>query len=493
MKLDFDELSVALSADVFAEARRHLLRNDGQEDLCFALWWPSRGIRRFSAVLGRLILPRAEDRHVHGNASFESQYFERALTEAASSNAGLALMHSHPHGKGWQGMSEDDVVAEQGHAAAAFGATGLPLVGLTLAGDEAWSGRFWPRTGARRYQRRWCDTVRVVGPPLAVSFNPMTKPPPAHTTEQIRTVSSWGEEAQAHLARLRVGLVGAGSVGGFIGEALARTGIRDVVVIDFDKVEARNLDRLLFATRSDIGALKATLLATRLNKTTTSKDFVVKAVTLPVYEEDGYRAALDCDILFCCVDRPWGRAVLNFVAYAHLIPVVDGGIHARTNRRGQLAAADWRALTAMPGRICLQCAKQFDPGLVQVEREGLLDSPKYIEGLPTDHPLKTSENVFGFSMSCAGLQFAQMLATVINPLGRPDHGLQRYHFVGGFMEDPEHGTCHSSCLYPTFTARGDSLPLSGVRQTTASAPGKRRSSLLRRVMAALKRNRPKPG
>src|SRR5437867_4206998 len=103
--------SVAVTGDVAQAARRHLLRTDGQEDLCFALWHPSRGRSRMTALIYRLILPRAGDRHVHKNASFDPVFFERALSEAAADRAGLALMHSHPRGIGWQGMSLDDVKA----------------------------------------------------------------------------------------------------------------------------------------------------------------------------------------------------------------------------------------------------------------------------------------------------------------------------------------------------------------------------------------------
>ena len=43
-------------------------------------------------------------------------------------------------------------------------------------------------------------------------------------------------------------------------EALARTGFEDVVLIDFDRVEKHNLDRLNYATREDIGKLKVEVL-----------------------------------------------------------------------------------------------------------------------------------------------------------------------------------------------------------------------------------------
>lgn len=437
-------------------ARGHLLRADPQEDLCFALWRPSRGRSRLTALIQRLILPKGGERNVHGNASFESAYFERALTMATAEKAGLALMHSHPRGRGHQGMSDDDIAAEQGHAAATFGATGLPLVGMTIAGDGAWSARFWERTAPRTYPGAWCATVRVVGNRLAVSYMDALAPPPPATDEQVRTVSAWGDAAQADLARLRVGIIGAGSVGGIIAEGVARTGFEDAMLIDYDRVKKHNLDRLLYATRRDIGRLKVETLAEQMRDRATAAHFTVEEIIAGVYEEAGFRAALDCDVLFACVDRPWGRHVLNFIAYAHLIPVIDGGIAVRTNRSGKLAAADWRAHTATIGRPCLQCLGQYDTGFVQTERDGWLDDPTYIDALPKGHPLKVRENVFAFSTSCASLQMLQMLALTLAPLDQPNPGAQLYHFVGGFMEPPAFGSCHQECIFPTLIATGDS-------------------------------------
>ena len=156
------------------------------------------------------------------------------------------------------------------------------------------------------------------------------------------------------------------------------------------------------------------------------------------------------------------------------IPVIDGGISVRCNRHGKLAAADWKAHTATVGRPCLQCLGQYDPGLVQMEREGRLDDPSYIEGLPKGHTLKARENVFAFSMACASDQVLQMLALTLAPLGQSNPGAQLYHFVGNITEEPAYGACHAECQFQQITALGDScgIEATGVRKRVEeSVPG----------------------
>ena len=356
-------------------------------------------------------------------------------------------------------MSDDDVAAEFGHAASVWGATNFPLVGLTLAGDRTWSARFWQRTAPRQFQRNWCKNVRVVGNGLLLSYDEKLLPAPAARHEQLRTVSTWGEESQRHLVRVKVGVVGAGSVGGMVAEALARTGFIDVTLIDFDDIKRHNLDRLVYASERDIGSQKGETLARRLQQVATASPFAVQPFDASVCDEEGLMAALDCDVLFSCVDRPRGRHVLNALAYAHLIPVVDGGISVRNNRSGRLTAADWRAHIAAPGKPCLHCLGQYLASDVALEREGLLDDPHYIEGLPKDHHLKASENVFAFSMACGSMQMLQFLAMVVAPLGRSDMGAQLYHFVGGFMENGISEACHQECLMQSVIAIGDRHPI----------------------------------
>ncbi len=453
--------SVALTEKLHAQAVCHLIREDGQEDLCFGLWYPSAGRSRQTALVHQLILPEEGDRELHGNVSFLPAYFERAASIAAAKGAGLAFFHSHP-ADGWQAMSPNDINAEQRIAGAVLGATGFPLVGLTVGTDGAWSARFWERAGPRAYERRWCSSVRVAGEGLMVTFCEDLVPRPRFRKELTRTISAWGEETQAKLARLRIGVVGTGSVGSIVAEALARMGIMRVTLIDFDLVETINLDRTLHATRQDAWArrTKVSMLGKALKRSATAEGFVADSVEFSVVEEEGFRAALDCDLLFSCVDRPWARSVLNFVAYAHLIPVVDGGLSLETTRNGQLRRADWKTHIVGPHRRCLECLGQYDPGFVPVEREGLLDDLHYIEGLPREHVLRRNENVFGFSLSVASLEVLQMLMMVVAPLGISNAGAQAYHFVPGIFDDPKFEVCDEGCLYPGLAAKGDATGFS---------------------------------
>ncbi len=457
--------SVALTSTVQNQLCTHLLRDGSQEDLCFAVWHPSAGKRRVSALVNAVVMPKDNDRLLHGNASVTPKYFERALGEAMKSKGGVTFMHSHL-GPGWQGMSEDDVQTEQAMAAQAKAATGFPLVGMTVGTDGCWSARFWEKTGPALYKRVWCQSVRVIGDQgFKVTFADRICSPPEFREELKRTISVWGIKSQQKLARLKIGVVGVGSVGSIVAETLARLGIQDISLIDFDIVERHNLDRLLHASKQDYlkKRLKVDVLAKALKRGATARRFTVAPIPYSITEENGFREALDCDMLFSCVDRPWARYVLNLIAYAHLIPVVDGGIAVHTKEDGRLQGADWQAHIASPTRKCLECVGQYDSAYVEVERRGDLDDPSYIQTLPRDSSLKRNENVFPFSSSLASLQVLQMLSMVVAPLGISDVGTQNHHFVSGTMDVDHLGACHDYCPFPSFTALGDSceVPATG--------------------------------
>lgn len=70
-----------------------------------------------------------------------------------------------------------------------------------------------------------------------------------------------GEGALKKLAAARVAVFGLGGVGGYTVEALARSGIGAIDVIDGDKVEITNVNRQIYAVQSSLGKPKAQVAA----------------------------------------------------------------------------------------------------------------------------------------------------------------------------------------------------------------------------------------
>jgi molybdopterin/thiamine biosynthesis adenylyltransferase len=307
------------------------------------------------------------------------------------------------------------------------------------------------------YEKRWASTVRVVGKKLTVTYHDGIRPKPEFKEIYKRTVTVWGNENHAQLARLRVGIVGLGSVGNIVAESLARMGVERFVLIDFDEVQLHNLDRLLGATISDVGQQKALIAERQILKSSTATKPDVRPVLYGVTEETGYRNALDCDVIFSCVDRPWPRQVLNHLAYNHLIPVIDGGIKVKLNcYSGEFEGADWQLQTVGPDRPCLQCIEAFNPSDVATEKEGLLEDPSYLAGLPIDHKFKRNENIFPFSTNLASLEVLQFIEMTTGIAHKNYFGIQRYSYNHGYIRIYDEKKCREGCFYKEGIALGDS-------------------------------------
>ena len=79
-----------------------------------------------------------------------------------------------------------------------------------------------------------------------------------------RTQILLGKEAMQRLYRARVAVFGIGGVGGHTAEALARSGVGTLDLIDSDTISLTNLNRQLLATHSSVGKLKVEVAKERL-------------------------------------------------------------------------------------------------------------------------------------------------------------------------------------------------------------------------------------
>jgi hypothetical protein len=458
--------SAAMTGETNQALRAHLLRDDGQEDLCMAVYRPSTGATRQTAILTDVILPLAGETTVHGNVSFTGSYVLRAIQIASELGAGLAILHSHPGAFGWQRMSRYDKDAEASYANVTREITGLPLVGMTLAGaDGAWSARFWNRGAGRDVSHVSCENVRVIGERLTVTWNDELVPPP------------------------RVDATQTGTIGLEVSVRLAATGLQTVASMDFDSMKLINLDRMPGATELDVWLDRSKIeVALRLmRENATARPFSAVGIEGSVCEPEQFAQALDYDLIFCCIDdHPWPRSIANAIAYSDLIPVVDGGIHVDAFADGDgMRNATWRSHVLRPGRPCMACNGQLDLGDVQADRAGLLEDKEYIAGLPPS-ARPQSQNVAALSVSATASLLAQFVSFVVAPAGLGDPGPLRYSLSTHTLEHVS-ATTRQHCPVERGALAGDQRQVLLGEHAVARAETSRREHSASRPVVVLAR------
>lgn len=80
----------------------------------------------------------------------------------------------------------------------------------------------------------------------------------------IRSEMLIGKENIAKLKTARVAVFGVGGVGGICVEALVRSGVGNITVIDSDTVDQSNINRQIIATQNSVGSLKTQVVKERL-------------------------------------------------------------------------------------------------------------------------------------------------------------------------------------------------------------------------------------
>ena len=80
-----------------------------------------------------------------------------------------------------------------------------------------------------------------------------------------RTELLYGEEAMRKLVASRIAVFGIGGVGGYVVEALVRSGVGTLDIVDDDKVCMSNLNRQIIATRETIGRYKVDVAEERIH------------------------------------------------------------------------------------------------------------------------------------------------------------------------------------------------------------------------------------
>jgi tRNA A37 threonylcarbamoyladenosine dehydratase len=147
----------------------------------------------------------------------------------------------------------------------------------------------------------------------------------------IRTRRLLGEERFAFLQSRTVTIVGLGAVGGYVVEGLVRAGIRRLRIVDYDTIQASNLNRQILALETTLGRAKAEVAKERIMAI--NSECRIDALQLFAGEET-LEQILEPrpDLLIDAIDSLNPKTQLLHGAYTSKIPVISSmGAALRTD------------------------------------------------------------------------------------------------------------------------------------------------------------------
>ena len=458
-------ISLSLSGDQHEYLKSFLFPDDGKEAVALLLCGRRAGDRRERLVV-REIHGIPYDQCTERTAvlvSWRPEYIAPLLDRAAEEGLSVVKVHSHPGGHAGFSATDDEgdarllpmirgwVEQDIAHGSAVMLPGGVmfgrvlhhsgmsePISCIAVAGDDL---HFW-----------YADRGRLGSPDLAA------------LPGQV-----FGEGTIERLRHLSIAVVGASGTGSPVIEQLQRLGAGEIVIVDDDHMEKRNVIRVLNSTMQDVSEkrLKVDVLADAIERVGLGSRVI--RIKRNLWEPEVVRAVAQCDVLFGCMDSVDGRYLLNALATYYTLPYFDIGVRLRAApsgpQKGQIREVCGTVNYLRPGRSSLLSRGLFtmeevaaaglwrnDPDAhVQQERDG------YITGAAVQRPAVISVNMFA-----ASLAVNEFLAR-LHPFREEPNGIwAAVEFSLASMElfgDPDEGICE---LMAGNVGKGDVTPLLGL-------------------------------
>lgn len=222
-----------------------------------------------------------------------------------------------------------------------------------------------------------------------------------------RTAQAFGAGTTTLLSRMTVAVVGCSGTGSPIIEMLARLGVGALVLVDPDRVEEKNLNRIYNATMADAvaGEYKVDVLAGAVKAM--GLGTIVTPMAKNLISADVVRHVARCDAVFGCMDSIDGRDLLNRVACFYSVPYFDVGVRLVADGLGSVDQICGTVHYLQPDGSSLLSRSAYtaeDVRAAATRREDpaqyeVLRSEKYISGVQEDRPAVISVNTLYASLA----------------------------------------------------------------------------------------------
>lgn len=335
---------------------------------------------------------------------WKTEIIQPLLVEADKKKLSVLKIHSHPNG--YSRFSETDNNSDLDLFRSVLGWT--QEVNYHLSCVMLPDGKIFGRIINENLKFQSLSQISIIGDDIGffnytkMDKNKIDKEP------NERNLQTFGDGTTSLLAHMKIAVVGCSGTGSIVIEQLARLGVGELVIVDPDKVEKKNLNRILNTTLSD--AEKKKYKVDVLKTAIASFGFNTKVIVYNKNLYDSKSAIKDLassDAIFGCVDTVDGRHLINLMSSYYLLPYFDVGVRLDADGKGGINAINGSVHYFQPGRSSLLSRGVYTPEQLtsagnlrkDPERYKSLLKEKYLKGVEVDSPAVISINMFYSSMA----------------------------------------------------------------------------------------------
>lgn len=458
-------VTLSLSGDHHEHLKSFLFPGDGKESVAILLCGRRDGNRRHRLLVREIHgIPydMCLDRTTH-RVTWPPDYIAPILDRASEIGLSVIKVHSHPTGYPQFSPVDDEGDMEL-----------LPMIrgwveGTSLHGSAVMlpGGEMFGRILRPHGTIEMISCIAVTGDDLHFWYaDSCDGTVPRFLASQAQ---AFDQGTIDRLRRLSIAVIGASGTGSPVIEQLVRLGVGELVVVDDDRMEDRNVNRVMNSTVRDSakGRLKVAVQAGAIRRIGLGTKVITLAKNL--WSPDVIRAVAQCDIVIGCMDTVDGRFLLNSLASHYILPYFDIGVRLDAVRDNNGAARIREVCGTIhylqPGRSSLMSRGLFT--MEDVAAAGLRrNDPEahrrqvedgYIRGIPAHRPAVISVN-----MLAASLVVNELLARLHPYREEPNNTNASVIFSLASMElipEPEDGICN---VLAGTVGRGDTTPLLGL-------------------------------
>ena len=198
----------------------------------------------------------------------------------------------------------------------------------------------------------------------------------------------------------KISVVGVGGIGSILAENLIHMGFNFINLIDFDKLEISNLNRIVAATYEDAVNERVKVEAIKDNLLKINPNATINALNNNVFDFEVEKVLADSDWILVATDNHASRFHIQELAFKYFIPFITAGVNI-TVENGEIKDMSGEVILIRIGdKVCLSCLNRLKPNEIAKEihpdknvREGLVKKG-YVRGADVKEPaVKTLNSI----------------------------------------------------------------------------------------------------